>query len=178
MRGWLSPPYFGRFDFHENGEDKTEKFYIGLSNLINDDFDFLIYDWRAPASGMFYDYETGGASYKCPEGIIDGELTLKRQYKMISSDSILKILVLCLCRRYNKSGYLILLLIKFNLGGIYVKRYEYRIEQIQIELKSILKSDKGAYNNEIVEKLNLLGEEGWELAAVDGTWFYFKRVYL
>lgn len=59
-----------------------------------------------------------------------------------------------------------------------MKRYEYRIEQIQIELKSILKSDKSAYNKEIVEKLNLLGEEGWELAAVDGTWFYFKRVYL
>ena len=57
-----------------------------------------------------------------------------------------------------------------------MKRYEYRIEQI--ELKSVLKSDKSAYNNEIVEKLNLLGEEGWELAAVYGTWFYFKRVYL
>jgi DNA helicase II / ATP-dependent DNA helicase PcrA len=78
----IKSPYFGRIDFREKGEEKAEKYYIGLSNLINDDFDFLIYDWRAPASSMFYDYEIGGASYKCPEGIIDGELTLKRQYKI------------------------------------------------------------------------------------------------
>jgi DNA helicase II / ATP-dependent DNA helicase PcrA len=31
---------------------------------------------------MFYDYEIGEANYKCPEGIIDGKLTLKRQYKI------------------------------------------------------------------------------------------------
>jgi DNA helicase II / ATP-dependent DNA helicase PcrA len=78
----LLSPYFGRIDFHENGEERAEKYYIGISNLINDDYDFLIYDWRAPVSSMFYDYEIGGANYKCPEGIIDGKLTLKRQYKI------------------------------------------------------------------------------------------------
>lgn len=31
---------------------------------------------------MFYDYEIGEANYKCPKGIIDGKLTLKRQYKI------------------------------------------------------------------------------------------------
>lgn len=56
-----------------------------------------------------------------------------------------------------------------------MKQYEYRVEQFHIELKSILKSDKSQYNNEIAEKLNILGKEGWELAGVDGTWFYFKR---
>lgn len=56
-----------------------------------------------------------------------------------------------------------------------MKQYEYRIEQIQIELKSIIKTDKSKYNNEISEKLNLLGKDGWELAGVDDTWFYFKR---
>jgi len=78
----LKSPYFGRIDFLENGEERAEKCYIGLSNLINEDYDFLIYDWRAPASSMFYDYEIGKASYKCPEGTIEGELTLKRQYKI------------------------------------------------------------------------------------------------
>ncbi|GAA0084693.1 hypothetical protein UT300007_11320 [Clostridium sp. CTA-7] len=56
-----------------------------------------------------------------------------------------------------------------------MKQYEYKIEQIQIELKSIIKTDKSKYNNEISKKLNLLGNDGWELAGVDGTWFYFKR---
>ena len=56
-----------------------------------------------------------------------------------------------------------------------MKQYEYKVEQIQIELKSIFKSDKSVYNKEISQKLNLLGKDGWELAGVDGTWFYFKR---
>ena len=75
-------PYFGRIDFIEKGKEKAEKYYIGISNLINDNYDLLIYDWRAPISNMFYDYEIGGANYKCPEGIVDGKLTLKRQYKI------------------------------------------------------------------------------------------------
>ncbi|SCG84435.1 DNA helicase II / ATP-dependent DNA helicase PcrA [Proteiniborus sp. DW1] len=78
----LSSPYFGRIDFLEDGEEKSEKYYIGLSNLINADYNFLIYDWRAPISSMFYDYEIGKANYQCPEGIIEGKLTLKRQYKI------------------------------------------------------------------------------------------------
>ena len=78
----LSSPYFGRMDFTENNDDKAEKFYIGISNLINDDYDFLVYDWRAPVSSMFYEYEIGEANYKCPEGIINGKISLKRQYKI------------------------------------------------------------------------------------------------
>ncbi|WMM24774.1 RNA polymerase recycling motor HelD [Tissierella sp. MB52-C2] len=78
----LSSPYFGRIDFIEDVENEAEKYYIGLSNLINDNFDFLVYDWRAPISSMFYDCEIGEASYKCPEGVMEGELILKRQYKI------------------------------------------------------------------------------------------------
>ncbi|WML34821.1 RNA polymerase recycling motor HelD [Clostridium sp. OS1-26] len=78
----LLSPYFARMDFVEKGEEKAEKCYIGISNLINDNFDFLVYDWRAPISSMFYDYEIGEANYKCPEGTIYGNLTLKRQYKI------------------------------------------------------------------------------------------------
>lgn len=78
----LLSPYFGRIDFLEKGDKKAEKCYIGISNLINDNYDILIYDWRAPISSMFYDYEIGEASYECPEGIVDGKLTLKRQYKI------------------------------------------------------------------------------------------------
>ena len=75
-------PYFGRIDFLENGDERAEKYYIGISNLVNDDYDILVYDWRAPVSSMFYDYEIGEAEFKCPEGIIPGKVTLKRQYKI------------------------------------------------------------------------------------------------
>lgn len=81
----ISSPYFARMDFKEDGEEKTEKCYIGISNLINEDFDFLIYDWRAPISSMFYDYEIGNSYYKCPEGIINGRISMKRQYKISDS---------------------------------------------------------------------------------------------
>lgn len=78
----LESPYFGRIDFVEDNESDTQKCYIGLSNLVDEDYDFLVYDWRAPISSMFYDYETGQASYECPEGTISGEITGKRQYKI------------------------------------------------------------------------------------------------
>lgn len=78
----LESPYFGRIDFLEDDEVYSEKCYIGLSNLTTDDFDFLVYDWRAPISSMFYDYETGKASYECPQGVVSGEINTKRQYKI------------------------------------------------------------------------------------------------
>ncbi|RDY26553.1 helicase [Romboutsia weinsteinii] len=78
----LVSPYFGKIDFVEEKESIKEKCYIGFSNLIDDDYDFLVYDWRAPISSMFYDYETGQASYECLDGIISGEITSKRQYKI------------------------------------------------------------------------------------------------
>lgn len=78
----LDSPYFGRIDFQEEYETDAEKCYIGMSNLTDEDFDFLVYDWRAPISSMFYDYETGEASYECQQGIISGEIKGKRQYKI------------------------------------------------------------------------------------------------
>lgn len=78
-------PYFARMDFKEDGKEKAEKVYIGISNLINEDFDFLVYDWRTPISSMFYDFEIGSSFYNCPEGIIKGEILKKRQYKISNS---------------------------------------------------------------------------------------------
>ncbi|WP_197284302.1 UvrD-helicase domain-containing protein [Bacillus sp. JCM 19041] len=42
--------------------------------------EFLIYDWRAPISSVYYDSEVGPVSYKAPAGTIKGELVGKRQY--------------------------------------------------------------------------------------------------
>lgn len=74
-------PYFGRIDFLEEGEDKTEQVYIGLFSVLDEEEEnFLVYDWRAPIASMYYDYDPGPAQYETMEGTIHGEITLKRQY--------------------------------------------------------------------------------------------------
>lgn len=79
----LTSPYFGRIDFSEGG-GPPEMIYIGINTLTDDDTSqILIYDWRAPVCSMFYDYETGPASYLCPAGRIKGDMTLKRQYRIV-----------------------------------------------------------------------------------------------
>ncbi len=79
----LKNPYFGRIDFIEDGEGEEEQIYIGLANLYSGDSSgILVYDWRAPISGMFYDHETGPCSYMSPMGAIHGRMLLKRQYKI------------------------------------------------------------------------------------------------
>ncbi|MBT2572685.1 ATP-binding domain-containing protein [Bacillus sp. ISL-51] len=74
-------PYFGRVDFTEKGESASEQIYIGLTSLMDEnDERFLIYDWRAPISSLYYQYSPGKARYEVPEETIEGEITLKRQF--------------------------------------------------------------------------------------------------
>ncbi|WP_216827379.1 DUF4177 domain-containing protein [Alkalihalobacterium elongatum] len=56
-----------------------------------------------------------------------------------------------------------------------MKQYEYKIEDIRIQVKNVFTSDQNTLNELKVQKLNALGKEGWELAGVSGTTFYFKR---
>lgn len=84
MTALSASPYFGRIDFREAGSREAAPVYIGLHSLFGDGHEILIYDWRAPVSGMFYDCEVGPAAYLAPEGRITGELALKRQYKIES----------------------------------------------------------------------------------------------
>lgn len=83
----LDTPYFGRIDFLESGNDIREKIYIGLCNIIDSQTrDIVVYDWRAPISSIFYQYELGEAHYLSPVGPITGEVSLKRQYKIKNSE--------------------------------------------------------------------------------------------
>lgn len=79
----LDSPYFGRVDFCYEGEDASEVYYIGIGNLAKSRAaDPYVFDWRAPVSGLFYDYDKGKAQYEAPAGIIKGEITKKKQYKI------------------------------------------------------------------------------------------------
>ena len=76
-------PFFGRVDFVFDGEEEAEPFYIGIGNFAEKaGMTPMIYDWRAPVSGLFYDYDKGPASYEAPAGTIEGEIRSKWQYKI------------------------------------------------------------------------------------------------
>ncbi|MGL5434720.1 MAG: HelD family protein [Lachnospiraceae bacterium] len=73
-------PYFGRIDFKEE-DTGSLPYYIGRFAFHYQN-ELLIFDWRAPVAGIFYEYETGPAGYQAPCGRIEGELTRKRQFKI------------------------------------------------------------------------------------------------
>lgn len=81
-------PYFARVDFKENGEEKPETIYIGLGSFADKDDHFLIYDWRAPISSIYYDGKLGKVTYNSPEGEITVDMTKKRQF-MIEDGKII-----------------------------------------------------------------------------------------
>ena len=79
----LESPFFGRVDFLYDGEEEPEIFYIGIGNFAEQAGKVpLVYDWRAPVSGLFYDFDKGPASYEAPLGEMTGEITSKWQYKI------------------------------------------------------------------------------------------------
>ncbi|MBB1086619.1 AAA family ATPase [Limosilactobacillus fastidiosus] len=74
-------PYFGRIDIQDPGKDKPETLYIGTASLMNDDKTaFLIYDWRAPISGVYYNGTLGEVRYETPNGNRETILVKKRQF--------------------------------------------------------------------------------------------------
>ncbi|WP_218136831.1 HelD family protein [Hymenobacter terrestris] len=75
-------PYFGRLDFAATGREAAPV-YIGIYSFFDElQRANLIYDWRAPISSMFYDFESGPASYTTPAGSVRGTIGLKRQYRI------------------------------------------------------------------------------------------------
>lgn len=95
----IASPYFGRFDFREKGVDGEEPgkvltgrltddggplpFYLGIHAFYDEATNTnLIHDWRAPIASMYYDFEPGEVWYDAPSGRIEGEMLLKRQYRI------------------------------------------------------------------------------------------------
>ena len=76
----LKKPYFGRINFQMDGQSEQE-YYIGLGHIQNDK-NIYCYDWRAPISSMYYDFDVGEAFYEVDDSKFYGDITLKRQYKV------------------------------------------------------------------------------------------------
>lgn len=82
LKKLMDSPYFARIDFLLGEDEDPLKVYIGRFSFVDDDHNTWVYDWRAPISSMYYDYELGDASYESPSGTVEGRITVKRQYKI------------------------------------------------------------------------------------------------
>ncbi|MBE0424152.1 MAG: AAA family ATPase [Lutibacter sp.] len=75
--------YFGRIDFVDEKSNDFKNIYVGVHNFQDTDANKnLVYDWRAPISGLFYDFELGEGFYETKSGVIKGNISLKRQFRI------------------------------------------------------------------------------------------------
>jgi DNA helicase-2/ATP-dependent DNA helicase PcrA len=76
-------PYFARIDFTWADEDEKQKIYIGRYSLIDDvTHQIFVFDWRSPIASIFYQFGLGNAQYQAPNGVVHGNVSLKRQYEI------------------------------------------------------------------------------------------------
>ena len=99
----INTPFFGRIDFLHDEDKQDTVCYIGKVGVLDYNGNPITVDWRAPISSLYYDSNIGLAQYLAPEGLIEGELKLKRQFDIeegllksyqdvntISNDELLK----------------------------------------------------------------------------------------
>jgi DNA helicase II / ATP-dependent DNA helicase PcrA len=76
-------PYFARVDFRAKDDKQHKRYYIGKTSLAKPkDNKPIIIDWRSPIANIYYDGRLGEVSYESPDGIVHGDLGLKRQYSI------------------------------------------------------------------------------------------------
>ncbi|WP_054711711.1 hypothetical protein [Bacillus sp. JCM 19041] len=81
LRSAKVEPYFGRLDFKEWDQEKEKALYIGKVGVHDEESgEPLVVDWRAPVSSLFYSFSGSedDVYYDSPEGIVEGEILLKR----------------------------------------------------------------------------------------------------
>ncbi|MVX62907.1 AAA family ATPase [Clostridium chromiireducens] len=72
-------PYFGKVTFKED-DNIPEDIYIGRYGLtVEDSFEPLIVDWRAPIASLFYKGTLGKASFNPPSGEIEVDILSRKQ---------------------------------------------------------------------------------------------------
>lgn len=81
-------PYFTRIDFTEKG-DVSRTYYIGKYGVLRTDtLEPQVVDWRAPVANLYYSGQIGPLKYSAPDGDVEGELTLKRQFGMENGEIV------------------------------------------------------------------------------------------
>ncbi|MEJ6400145.1 RNA polymerase recycling motor HelD [Nicoliella lavandulae] len=82
LKDLANSPYFGRIDIVDEDETTPEELYIGTASFVDDDQNFLIYDWRAPIASIYYNGTLGKVKYTTPVGELSAELLKKRQFQI------------------------------------------------------------------------------------------------
>lgn len=72
-------PYSARVDFQEPSEDPGT-IYIGLGSFTGKEDHFLIYDWRASISSIYYDGKSGKVSCNALGDVQTVDTTERRQF--------------------------------------------------------------------------------------------------
>ena len=81
-------PFFSRIDFTE-ADSVPATHYIGKHGVLDSNtMDPVIVDWRSPVANLYYSGQVGKAHYEAPDGIIDGDLTLKRLFTIEHGEMI------------------------------------------------------------------------------------------
>ena len=79
----MDSPFFAAIAFRYDGEEEEETYHIGIGDFSPSKAETpMVCDWRAPISGLFYDYDIGRAKFLAPAGEIEGELLKKYQFKI------------------------------------------------------------------------------------------------
>ncbi|MBR1683840.1 MAG: hypothetical protein IJ708_01795, partial [Clostridia bacterium] len=70
--------YFSHLTFSETGKSEAE-YYIGRWGVYDPEtLTQVVIDWRAPIANLYYAGEIGRVEYTAPDGVIAGELFLRR----------------------------------------------------------------------------------------------------
>ena len=78
-------PYFTRVDFEATDErdDTSGTYYIGKYGVMDTkSMESVVIDWRAPIANLYYSGQIGPTHYITPDGKVEGNLMLKRQFNI------------------------------------------------------------------------------------------------
>ena len=56
-----------------------------------------------------------------------------------------------------------------------LKKFEYKLETLNIDIRSALNPEYTDLHQQLEERLNELGKDGWRLCGVNGSLYYFAR---
>ncbi|UQS87080.1 AAA family ATPase [Nicoliella spurrieriana] len=82
LKDLSNSPYFGRIDILDPDESTPENLYIGTASFVDQNQNFLIYDWRAPIASIYYNGTLGKVHYTTPAGQLSTDLLKKRQFQI------------------------------------------------------------------------------------------------